>query len=229
MTAINRTAYPRPGEHLTHEELLARYSLSETDQAFIRATARGDTGRLTLATLLKARQDLGCFPAPLDMHCDTVAHLASQLGLADPLPLITEETGAKTLYRYRAAVLAYLNVSPYAEAGEQLVTATVHEAATTMSDPADLINRAIEALGKAATDLPAFSSLERLANHLRAQVHTRMYDQVAARLKADDVAALDALLVVQPGVVTRPSTASSRHPARRAQRQSGCGRIGSTG
>jgi TnpA family transposase len=202
MTAIDRTAYPRPGNRLTPEELDARYRLSETDHAFIRATARGDAGRLTLAALLKGRQNLGCFPAPIDIHGNTVRHLASQLGLVGPFALTTEEAGAKTLYRYRAAVRAYLDTSPYADAGEQLVAATVLEAATTMSDPADLINRAIEALGKAATDLPAFSTLERLANHLRAQVHARLYDQVAARLKVGDVAALDALLIVQPRGVT---------------------------
>jgi TnpA family transposase len=202
MTAIDRTAYPRPGERLTREELDIRYSLSESDHAFIRITVRSDAGRLTLAALLKARQDLGCFPAPLDIHCDTVAHLASQLGLT-AVPLILTETNRRTtLHHYRAAVRGYLNTSIYAEAGEQLVTATVLEAATTMSDPADLINRAIEALSKAAIDLPAFSTLERLANHLRTQVHTRMYDQVAVRLKAADAATLDALLIVQPGAVT---------------------------
>jgi hypothetical protein len=53
MTAIDRTAYPRPGARLTREELGTRYILSDTDLAFIRATARGDTGRMLLATLLK--------------------------------------------------------------------------------------------------------------------------------------------------------------------------------
>ena len=212
MTAMDRTAYPRPGERLTREELDARYQLSETDHAFIRVTARGDAGRLTLATLLKARQNLGCFPAPVDMHCDTVAHLASQLALAAIPALVHETRRRTTLHHYRAAVRTYLNASVYAEAGEHLVTATVLEAATTMSDPADLINRAIEALGKTATDLPAFSTLERLANHLRAQVHTRMYDQVVARLKVDDVAALDALLTAQPGGVTTPFSRLKQTP-----------------
>ena len=92
MTAIDRTAYPRPGEKLTREELDDRYSMSETDHAFIRATARGDAGRLTLAALLKARQDLGCFPAPLEVHIDTVAHLASQLALAGVPPVLSETT-----------------------------------------------------------------------------------------------------------------------------------------
>jgi hypothetical protein len=71
MTAIDRTAYPRPGERLTREELDARYGLSESDHAFIGATARGGAGRLTLTALLKARQDFGCFPAPSDLHGDT--------------------------------------------------------------------------------------------------------------------------------------------------------------
>ena len=84
MTAIDRTAYPRPGARLTREELDARYHLTETDRAFIDARARGDTGRLMLATLLKTRRDLGCFPAPDEVHAGTVAYLAAQLGVAAP-------------------------------------------------------------------------------------------------------------------------------------------------
>jgi len=80
MTAIDRTAYPRPKARLTREELTARYDLADTDLAFIRANARGDAGRLTLATVLKTRQDFGCFVSPEDVHPDTVAHLAAQDG-----------------------------------------------------------------------------------------------------------------------------------------------------
>lgn len=202
MTAIDRTAYPRPGERLTREELNARYRVSNADHAFIRANARGDAGRLTLATLLKTRQDWGCFPAPIDVHRHTVAYLASQLGLDAVPPLLDETRRKTTLHHYRAAVRAYLDAAPYAEAGEHLITAAILDAATTMSDPADLINRAIEALVKAAIDLPAFSTLDRLANHLRAEVHMRLYDQVATRLSAADVTTLEALLIVQPGAVT---------------------------
>jgi hypothetical protein len=182
--------------------LEAGYRLSETDQAFIWATARGNAGRLTLAILLKARQDFGCFLPAADAHSDTVEYLASQLGLADLPPLITEEISTKTFYRYRAAVRTYLNVSPYSEVGQNLVVTTVLKATETMSDPADLINRAVEELCNAAIDLPAFSTLDRLANHIRTQVHARMYDQVTARLTADHIAALDALLSVASTAMT---------------------------
>jgi len=211
MTAIDRTVYPRPNEKLTREELDTRYCISETGHAFIRATARSDVGRLMLATLLKARQDFGCFPAPLEVHSDIVAHLASQLGLATVPPLPNETSRKQMLHHYRAVVRVYLKASIYTNGGEQLVTAAVIEAAATMSDPADLINRAIEALNNATVDLPAFSTLERLANHLRIQVHTQMYEQVAARLTADEVAALDALLIVQTGAVTTAFIALNRY------------------
>jgi hypothetical protein len=107
MTAIDRTAYPRPGSRLTREELRARYRLSETDLTFIRLGARGEIGRLMLATLLKARQDLGYFPATDEVHADTTAHLALQLGLtASVWRAVTHKT--KSLCRYQAAARTYL-------------------------------------------------------------------------------------------------------------------------
>jgi TnpA family transposase len=196
MTAIDRTAYPHPGMRLSCTELEERYGLTDSDRAFVHAYARGDTGRLTLATLLKARQDLGCFPAPGEVHAGTIAHLAAQLGVAAPQDWPDGARRTKSLYRYQAAVRAHLSVRPYDDAAELLVASAVLEAAETMSDPADLINRAVGALQAAAIDLPAFSTLDRLVNRLRAEVHGRIYDRVAARLSAGQAAALDGLLVV---------------------------------
>ena len=202
MTAIDRTAYPRPGARLTREELTARYDLADADLAFIRANARGDAGRLTLATLLKTRQDLGCFTMPEEAHPDTVAHLASELGWPAPPAWPDEPRRTKSLYRYQAAVRAYISVQPYNETAECLVIDTTREAAETMSDPADLINRAVEALQAAATDLPAFSTLDRLVNSVRAEVHARIYDQVRKCLTADHKTMLDGLLVKPPNSLT---------------------------
>jgi TnpA family transposase len=194
MTAIDRTAYPRPGSRLTREELRARYTLTETDLAFIRLCARGEIGRLMLATLLKARQDLGYFPATDEIHADTTGHLAQQLGLtASVSPAVTHKT--KSLYRYQVAVRSYLSVTHYDDVAEGLVTKTILETAETMSDPADLINQAVETLQAAAFDLPAFSTLDRLVNRLRAEVHARIYNRVLAHVTPEHLAILDTLLV----------------------------------
>ena len=113
-----------------------------------------------------------------------------------------EERRTKTLYRYQAAVRTHLSVTTYGEAGERLISSTTLEAAQTMSDPADLINRAIEALHAAAIDLPAFSTLDRLVNRLRAEVHGRIFDLVAARLTAEHVSVLETLLTKPPNSTT---------------------------
>lgn len=124
-----------------------------------------------------------------------MAYLALQIEMTIAPPLLEEKWGKTTLHRYRTAVRAYLGVTAYADAGERLVTSTILEIAETMSDPADLINRAIEELREATIDLPAFSTLERLANRLRTRVHARIYNQIATRLTAEDVAVLQSLVV----------------------------------
>lgn len=207
MTAINRTAYPRLDARLNHEELAARYTLTDADHAFVRASSRGETGRLVLAMLLKARQDLGYFPAFEEVHVDTVAHLSSQLGRKEIsiAPVVPESApGSKSLYRYQAAVRAYLSATPYGDAAEELVSRTTLEAAEVMSDPADLINRAVETLQIASIDLPAFSTLDRLVNRLRAEVHERMYLRVSQRVTAQQMAVLETLLVKPENSTTTP-------------------------
>ena len=184
--------------------MTARYDLADADLAFIRANARGDEGRLTLAPLLKTRQYLGRFVTPNEAHPDTVGHLATQLGLATP-PAWPDDAGrTKSLYRYQAAVRAHLSVRSYDETAERLVADTTQKAAETMSDPADLINRAVETLQAAAIDLPAFSTLDRLVNRVRAEVHARIYDRVRQRLTADHKSMLDGLLAKPPNSVTTP-------------------------
>ena len=130
-----------------------------------------------------------------------MAHLAAQLGVAHPTAWPDEVRLTKSLYRYQAAVRTHLSVTAYDAAAEQMLASTVLDAAETMSDPADLINRAIEALQAAAIDLPAFSTLDRLVNRLRAEVHGRMYGRIAARLLPGHMATLDTLLARLPGSV----------------------------
>ena len=202
MTAIDRTAYPCPGAWLSREELDSRYDLTEVDLTFVRANARGDIGRLLLAVLLKTRQDLGCFPVPSEVHAGIVAHVAARLGLAAPHLQSADVHWPSKLYRYHAAVRTHLGVTPYGETAERLLSSTVLDAAETMSDPADLINRAIEALHSMAVDLPGFSTLDRLVSRLRADIHERMFSRVAANLAHDDAARLDTMLVKPPGSLT---------------------------
>lgn len=68
-----------------------------------------------------------------------------------------------------------------------------------MSDPADLINVAIECLVEQRFELPAFSTLDRLVGRIRHQVHQHLYDQITGGLTPDDIGRLEGLLSVRDG------------------------------
>ena len=201
MTATDRTAYPRLDHRVSLTELTSNFTLSESDRAVTAAHARIDANRLTFAILMKTRQAYGLFVRPAGLSDSIVAHMAGQLDLPAPPQFITNRL---TLHRYRSVIRTHIGGAVYDEAAEALVVATATQAAETMSDPADLINRAIEALVSTNIDLPAFSTLDRTINRVRVAVHRGMFAAVADRFMPQQATDLEALLVVPPDSVTTP-------------------------
>jgi TnpA family transposase len=197
MASIERTAYPRFKPSLTANELHALYCPTDEEREFISTHARGDTQQLTLLTLLKCQQHLGYLPALADVPEHIRTYLCQQLNL---LPLIYEHIEAeKTLYRYRQVIRTYLDIKPYGDGGKHVVETAVQQAAYTMSDPADLINLAVEHLIQQRFELPAFSTLDRLVTHVRHGVHQDLYTRMTASLEASEMERLDTLLHVRDG------------------------------
>jgi hypothetical protein len=83
-----------------------------------------------------------------------------------------------------------------------------------MSDPADLINVAIEQLVRQQFELPAFSTLDKLVNHIRQQAHLQIYAQVTANLTEEQKAILDGLLVREKGQTRNGFTRLKALPAK---------------
>lgn len=197
MAAIDRTAYPRFHSSLTANELQVLYRPSDEEQQFVTTYARGDTGQLTLLTLLKCHQNLGYTPPLTDVPKQIRTYLSQQLRL--PADTALEGEAEKTLYRYRQLIRVYLGVSSYSRSGADAVEGIVQQAAYTMSDPADLINVAIEHLVQQRCELPAFSTLDRLVGRARHHVHQQLYAQITQELLPADIGRLEALLDVRDG------------------------------
>jgi len=195
MTDIRRTAYPRYNIQLSNREIEEIYQPTDDELTFVHTNAKGAQQQLTLLLFLKCHQHLGYIPSLAVVPDRIRAYLCLQLGLpANSLP-----TGVKkTLVRYRAVIRDYWAVQPYAQGGESIVVLATKEAAYTMSDPADLINVALEQLIRQRYELPAFSTLDRLVNQVRHQVHEALYNQVAAQLNDAQRQILEQMLVVQP-------------------------------
>ncbi len=197
MASIERTAYPRFKSSLTANELHALYHPTDEELNFVTGHTRGATQQLTLLTLLKCQQHLGYVPALADVPEQIRTYLCQQFHLS---PQMYEYVQAKrTLYRYHQLIQGYLDITPYGEGGERVVETAVEQAAYTMSDPADLINVAIEHLIEQRFELPAFSTLDRLVMHVRHGVHQALYTCITASLGVAETECLDQLLQVRGG------------------------------
>jgi len=191
MTSIERTAYPRLKRRPSAQELADVYTPTVEDLAFIRATARGPSSTLTLAVLLKVFQRLGHLPRLQDVPFAVVTHVRSSLRLPSDTAL---DVTPRTLYRHHEQIRTHLQVKSWGAEARRATIVAVHQAAQVMDHPADLINVAIEDLVRQRFELPAFSTLDTLATHVRAVVHRRLFATVLERLSDQQCQDLDALL-----------------------------------
>ena len=199
MTSIDRTAYPHLNKQLSDKELSNNYELSDEEQNFIHRYARNDRGYLVLAALLKTRQQLGYFTTLREVPIQIVTYLSKQLEVAPSVWQPDESHYRTTLHRYRTVCRKRLESSSFSDDCRKQIISYVRKAAHTMSDPADLINVAVEELVSANIELPAFSSLDRLVGRERKSVHEALYLQITSELKPHDYQKLDELLQVQTG------------------------------
>ena len=215
MASIERTAYPRFKSALTAHELEELYTPTDEDFDFVYGRADDPAQQLTLLTRLKCHQHLGYLPTLEEIPDSIRLYLCQQLRLPADTAWVPESQISR--HRHRLSIRAYLKVSSYSQGGERAVMDEIEQAAYTMSDPADLINVAIERLIKQRFELPAFSTLDRLVGRVRHQVHEHLYDQITQGLSSADIGRIEALLDVRNGrtafsrIKATPQGASLQH------------------
>jgi hypothetical protein len=195
MASIERTAYPRFKGNLTNAELEQLYQPSDEEMNFVSRHAKGSRQRLTLLVMLKTHQNLAYLPRLTEVPKQVVQYLSSCLGLINDIPILKETpTNKRSFHRYRQSIRAFLSVRSWSKGGAEVARQAMEKAAYTHSDPADLINVAIEPLIAKRYELPAFSTLDRLAGHVRHQVHQQLYEQITKCLSESQRQCLDDLL-----------------------------------
>ncbi|MGB3633620.1 MAG: Tn3 family transposase [Rubrobacteraceae bacterium] len=192
MTLIERTAYPRLGRNPSSSERVRLYNPSLRELELAKRTTRGGVGQqLTFLVMLKSFQRLGYFPNPEDVPEAVIFNLRSRLVLADDIPTISSR---RSRQRYRDAIREYLGVKQFGNEAKKVATKAVADAALNMDDPADLVNVAIEELVKERYELPAFSTLDRLARHVKHAINARLFAGVDGRITPGNKRGLENLL-----------------------------------
>ena len=176
MVLIERTAYPRPGGRPAEAELASLYTPTRREVVLARSATRGEGSMLGFLVMLKSFQRLGYFPRPEDVPEAVVSHIRSRLWL--PAEEAAPDAPRRSRQRHRDHIREHLGVRAYGEDARRLATQAVADAALTMDDPADLVNVAIEELVKERYELPAFSTLDRLARHVKYAVNARLFTRL---------------------------------------------------
>jgi TnpA family transposase len=192
LASIERTAYPRFKKRPTSKELSDVYSPTPEENQFARKVARGPISVLSLLVMLKSFQRLGYFPRPKDIPVEIVTHIQTCLNLSTS---VEPNYNSKSVYRHQKAIREYLNVTPYGKEALHIATTSIYKATQVMDNPADLINVSIEILIKERCELPAFSTLDRLARRIRTLVNHQVFNSVFSKLTPEVKRKLDQLLV----------------------------------
>src|SRR6516162_8486766 len=185
MPSISDTAYPRLKINPSAKELNELYTPTVYELAFARERARQPLQRAGLLLLLKTFQRLGYFAACDEIPAPIIRHVFRCAALAE-LPEQLKTYNASTARdRHTALIREFLGVTAYGLAAREVVVETCLQAARTRDDLPDLINMAIEELIRQRFELPAFSTLLRIARTTRNTVNRRYQLRVCELLDAD--------------------------------------------
>ena len=182
MASLESTAYPQFLSFYSTEDLRQFFTVEAEDLEWLKSQARSASTRLGLGVLLKCFQHLWYFPSSVDAAPpEVIDHVREALGLGKSIR--AQHVSGVTLLRHKAKVLEYLRVQSFY--GVDAVSRTERlalEAAELLDQRSDIINAMIEGLIMVRYELPAFSTLEDLAERAHVAVQTRIFELISGRI-----------------------------------------------
>jgi hypothetical protein len=168
-----------------------------------------------LLVQLKVFQTIGRFRRVTDIPAIVFEHVARQLRVEFGPAFVHPD---RTLYRHRPAVLKRLGVTAWGTVAREIAQSTMIKTAKARTDPADIINAAVDALIRHRFELPALIALRRLAGTAHSKINAAQWGAVCARLDEAKQSALEALLVVDPTTQRSPFADLCRAPGRASRK-----------
>ncbi|MFN9966222.1 MAG: DUF4158 domain-containing protein, partial [Lysobacteraceae bacterium] len=197
MPQIHETAYPRIKPDLSPRELEETYSLTREELDFVFKSARTTTTRLGLAVLLKIAQRLGYFPTLAEVRPDIVAHIARfvRFGRRPKASDLTALDQNSVRQRQIELVRNRLGITAWSKVDDDWVAHTADRVADARHHTRDIINALLEEFVHHRIELPAFSTVDRMATTAHTRANARILGRIAGELSDDIKARIDALFV----------------------------------
>lgn len=198
MAAIHDTAYPRLKFNLTQKEISRVYTPVDEEMIWLKKRRFNGDQSLTCLVYLKCFQRLGYFPKPSDVPVSLINHIASFTRFHDinyrHLPAVPKATHK----RIKDAVRLYCDVTAFSLRNNGAWIKTfADDIARTKENVIDIINAMLEILVKESIELPAFSTLERIAYSSRSRANANYFRIITHTLSPSTVDTLTTLLTTK--------------------------------
>jgi TnpA family transposase len=191
--AMTRLLYPKLAQRFSAADLHRIFGPTHKERQWAPTVARAPSSQVALLVQLKIFQAVGRFLPMKDVPASGIEYVVQKLGIECKTRVVYAHA---TLYRHQAAVLEHLGVTSWGDQARELAESTMTKVAKARTDPADLINAAVDALVRHRFELPALIALRRLAGTVHSAVNGAQWREVCAHLTAKQGCALEALLKV---------------------------------
>ncbi len=180
MIPVHETAYPRLKSDPTLKDLADVYTLTADEITLVERIAKRPVVRTAALLYLKLFQRLGYFLPLKDVPVIIRDYIVAQNGGIKP-PTLAELKRFElsgTRQTVMAALRRHLDVRPLDTAGNAWLGHIAETAADTKHTIADIINVMLEELVHHRYELPAFSSLDRIASRAREKLHQEHFSSI---------------------------------------------------
>ena len=214
MTQIHETAYPRLKNDPSPEDLNDVYTLTAAEIAFIDQIAKRPAARAVAFLYLKLFQRLGYFERIMKIPPLIRDYIVAQTGYprspkSSELVRFENSGGRQQLVN---ALRRYHDVRPLDRQGQVWLQHVAETAADTRHVVADIINVLLEELVHHRYELPAFSTLERIAIRARERIHDSHFASITRQLDPKVKSLIDGLFKKQANDATSGWTLLKREP-----------------
>ncbi|MFI0349929.1 DUF4158 domain-containing protein [Actinomadura sp. 9N407] len=192
MTSIERTAYPQFKRLTSARVLHVFFTPTGEEIGWARARTASPEALFALVLELKCFQKMARFCGLEEIPEVVVDHVRRCLELGGEVE--PDHGAGRTAKAHRKQVRARQGVKYDQRRARALAAGAIREEALVKNHPPDLINVALERLIEASLELPAFSTLDRMATTIRAEVNAGIFARVAARTGPEGRQRLEALL-----------------------------------
>ncbi|MDD2056254.1 Tn3 family transposase [Pseudomonas putida] len=193
MASVERTAYRLLPSQLPAKELHRCYSLSDSEIEWVNNTAKSPALSIGLAIQLKVFQQLHYFVPFEELPQELISHVRQCLRYG--ARIAPRYSNPRTLYRHQAAVRQYLQVTPfYSSDGLAITEEIARDCAVVLEQRVDLINAMLDELIQRGYELPAYSTLNNIAETALASAQEVTFNLIVLRAPIEVIYKLKELL-----------------------------------